>query len=109
MHRTRGELRTGTRHARARARLVAPPRRARVQDLARPRSGLTETYEARRCRYLNAQIGYGLRRKLRAGCGQRRSWGRWIAVATRTTKKPAAKTTQTKTVDDYIAAAPKDN
>ena len=29
-------------------------------------------------------------------------------MATKTTKKPAAKTTHTKTVDDYIAAAPKD-
>ena len=29
-------------------------------------------------------------------------------MATRATKKPAAKTTHTKTVDDYIAAAPKD-
>jgi uncharacterized protein YdhG (YjbR/CyaY superfamily) len=29
-------------------------------------------------------------------------------MATRTTKKPAAKTTHTKTVDDYIAAAPKE-
>lgn len=29
-------------------------------------------------------------------------------MATRTTKKPAAKTTQPKTVDDYLAAAPKD-
>jgi len=29
-------------------------------------------------------------------------------METRTTKKPAAKTTHTKTVDDYIAAAPRD-
>ncbi len=29
-------------------------------------------------------------------------------MATQTTKKPAAKTTHTKTVDDYLAAAPKD-
>ena len=29
-------------------------------------------------------------------------------MATRATKKPAAKTTHTKTVDDYIAGAPKD-
>jgi uncharacterized protein YdhG (YjbR/CyaY superfamily) len=29
-------------------------------------------------------------------------------MATPTTKKPAAKTTHTKTVDDYFAAAPKD-
>ena len=29
-------------------------------------------------------------------------------MATQTTKKPAAKTTDAKTVDDYVAAAPKD-
>ena len=29
-------------------------------------------------------------------------------MATKTTKKPAAKTARTKTVDDYLAAAPKD-
>ena len=29
-------------------------------------------------------------------------------MATKTTRKPAAKTTRTKTVDDYVAAAPKE-